>query len=152
MSSATDPTLRWDAARSDPREDARADGDDRSVGELFSQVANDLGGLLSSQIELAKAELREDAVRAGKAAKLLSAGAGVAALTAVLLSFAAAWAIGEGLDSPALGFLIVGVLYGAVAVVLFLRGRDRLREVTGIAPQTVETLKDDARWAKAQVH
>lgn len=144
MNSATDRTRAWD--------DSRDDDGDRSVGELFGQVAADLGDLLSSQIELAKAELREDAARAGKAAKLLSAGAGVAALTAVLLSFAAAWALGEWLDSPALGFLIVGVIYGAVAGVLFVRGRDRIREITGIAPQTVATLKDDARWAKAQVH
>lgn len=128
-----------------------ADGNDRSVGELFNQVANDLGVLLATQIELAKVELRDEAVRAGRTAKLLGAASAIAGITAVLISFAAAWGIGEALDSPALGFLITGVLYGVVAVVLFVRGRAQMRRVTPIAPRTMATIKDDARWARGQI-
>ena len=123
---------------------------DKTVGELFNQVATDVGSLLSTQIDLAKLELREEAMRAGNAAKLLGAGAAAAVFTALMLSFAAAWAIGDALDTPALGFLIIGVIYGVVAAVLLLRGRDRMREVNGVPQQTIAAIKDDVRWMKEQ--
>jgi uncharacterized membrane protein YqjE len=110
-----------------------------------------LGVLLSTQIDLAKLELREEASRAGRAARLLSAGVAVGLMAGVLLSFAAAWAIAEWLDSPALGFVIVGVLYALGATVLVLRGRDRMREVSVVPRQTVEALKGDVDWARRQV-
>jgi uncharacterized membrane protein YqjE len=125
---------------------------EKSVGELFNQVATDVGILLSTQIDLAKLELREEAIRAGRAAKLLSIGAVVSWLTVVMLSFAAAWAIGDALDTPALGFLILGVVYGIAAAILLLRGRDRMREVNAVPEQTVATLKDDVAWAKHRAH
>lgn len=124
---------------------------DKSVGELFNQVTSDLGVLLATQIELAKVELRDEAVRAGRTAKLLGAAAGIGGLAAVLMSFAAAWGIGEAVDSPAIGFLVIGVLFAAVATALFVRGRAQMREVTPIAPKTMATIKEDARWAKGQM-
>jgi hypothetical protein len=48
-------------------------------------------------------------------------------------------------------FLIVGVVVGAAGALLVLKGRDRLREVRPVPDQTMETLKEDARWARAQV-
>ena len=47
-----------------------------SVGEAFSEVAADLSTLMRQEVELAKAELRQSATRAGKGAGML-AGAGV---------------------------------------------------------------------------
>ena len=44
--------------------------------------------------------------------------------------------------------LIVTVVYGAIAGVLALRGKTKIQEATPPAEQTVETLKEDARWAK----
>ena len=44
--------------------------------------------------------------------------------------------------------LIVAVVYGAIAGVLALRGKNKIQEATPPAEQTVETLKEDARWAK----
>lgn len=125
---------------------------EKSVGELFNQVATDVGILLSTQIDLAKLELREEAVRAGRAARLLGAGVGAAAFTLLMASFAAAWGIGEGLDSPALGFLIVGAVYGIGAAVLLVGGRARVRNLNAIPRETVATLKDDVRWARQQAH
>jgi len=44
--------------------------------------------------------------------------------------------------------LIVAVIYGAIAGALALSGKNKLQEATPPAPQTVDTLKEDARWAK----
>ena len=52
---------------------------------------------------------------------------------------------------PGWAFLVVGLAVGAVAAVLAVTGRNRLREVSPLPDQTVETLKEDARWARAQV-
>jgi hypothetical protein len=48
-----------------------------------------------------------------------------------------------------LAALIVAVVYGAIAGLLALRGRDKVQEATPPVPdQTIETLKEDAEWAK----
>jgi hypothetical protein len=45
----------------------------------------------------------------------------------------------------------VGLVIGAIGAVLVLKGRDRLSEVQPVPHETVDTLKEDARWARAQV-
>lgn len=127
-----------------------AGGTDQRLSELFNQVANDLGVLMATQIELAKVELRDEAVRVGHTARLLGAGAASAVLAAVLLAFAAAWGIGEALDSPGLGFMITGALAGAAALAMVMRGRSQMRRMTPIAPRTMGTLRDDARLARGK--
>ena len=124
--------------------------DDPTAGELFQQVAADVGNLVSTQIALAKLELREEAQRAGRAAKLLGVGAAAGVLALLLLSMAAAWGLAELLDSPGLGFLIVGALYAVVALVLLSRGRDQIREVNPIPEETISSLKEDFQWARRQ--
>jgi hypothetical protein len=58
-----------------------------SVGELFSEVAEDLSTLLRQEVELAKAEVRQSASRAGKGAGLL-AGAGLSGHMVLLFASA----------------------------------------------------------------
>src|SRR6266566_1951667 len=50
-----------------------------------------------------------------------------------------------------LAALIVAAVYGVIAAVLAVRGRDRVKQVTPLAPeQTIETVKEDVEWAKTQ--
>ena len=110
-----------------------------SLGELLGEVTKDLSTLMRQELELAKAELRQSATRAGKGAGFLG-GAGYAALMAVFfLSVALWWAIGQlvGLGWSA---VIVAVIWGIIAAVLYVNGRKKLKEIQG-APQTVDTLK-----------
>jgi uncharacterized membrane protein YqjE len=123
---------------------------DDSIGELVGRVASDVGALIASEIELAKVELREEAKQAGRAAAMLGAGAAVAWFAATLLSFAAAWGLAELLDSPALGFLIIGVIYTVAAAVLFVQGRNRVRAVNLVPENTIATIKEDIEWLKQQ--
>jgi hypothetical protein len=110
-----------------------------SLGDLLTEVAGDISTLMRQELELAKAELRQSAMRAGRGAGMLG-GATYAALMAVFfLSVALWWALGllVGLGWSA---VIVAVLWGVVALILFLTGRKQLKSVEG-APQTVDTLK-----------
>ena len=142
MRPRTDP--QWDGS-TDPRY-----APDESVGELVGKVASDIGALVHTELELAKVELREEAQRLGRAAGMLGGAALVGWFAALLLSFAAAWGLGELLDSPALGFLIIGVVYTVVTAVLFVQGRNRMREVHPVPEATIASIKEDIQWLKRQ--
>jgi Putative Actinobacterial Holin-X, holin superfamily III len=117
-----------------PAPDSRA-----SVGELFSEVAEDLSTLMRQEVELAKAELRQSATRAGKGAGLL-AGAGVSGHMVLLFASVAAWwglgdATGHGWSA-----LIVAAIWLMIAAILGQMGRREISAVPGI-PQTTQTVK-----------
>ena len=124
--------------------------DDRSLGELFGNLTSDLSALMRSEMELARVELKEEAAKAGKAAGLLGGGALAAYLALTLLAFAAAWGLAEVVDAG-WAFLIVGLVVGAIAAAIALKGRERLNAVEPVPEQTMQTLKEDARWARAQL-
>jgi len=122
---------------------------DQSLGELLSRLTGDFSQLVSTQVELAKVELKEDVARAGKGAGMFGGAAVTGILAVVLLSFAAAWGLAEVM-APGWAFLIVGVVWAAVAAVLFVSGRSRLSDLSPLS-DTQRTLKEDVRWAKRQI-
>jgi Putative Actinobacterial Holin-X, holin superfamily III len=118
-----------------------------SVGELIGNISNDLSQLFRQEVELAKAELKQEASKAGKAAGMLG-GAGFAGyLAVVLLSFALVFALGNVMD---LGWaaLIVAVIWGIIGAVLYANGRKKLKDVDPMPRRTVDTIKEDAQWLK----
>jgi len=122
-------------------------GQDRSVGELLSEVTSDIQMLFRQEIELAKAEIRQEATKAGKAGGMYG-GAGFAGyMVALFASLAAVFGLANVMDA-AWAALIVTALWAGIGAVLFVMGRSRMREVSPKPEQTVETLKEDARWAR----
>ena len=118
-----------------------------SLSEALHDVGADLSQLMRQELALAKAELKEEAVQAATSVGLLGA-AGYAATLAVLLgSFAAAFALGS-LWGLGWGALAVAGCWALVALVLLLTGRSLLRTVSPTPERTVESLKEDARWAR----
>ena len=122
---------------------------DASLGELFSAMTAELSHLFHQELELAKVEMKEEATKAGKGVGMWSGTAVSGLLALLLLSFAAAWGLAEVMPT-AVGFVIVGVVYAVVGAFLFVRGRQELKKVHPVPQQTVETLKEDAAWARAQ--
>lgn len=120
-----------------------------TVGELIGEVTRDLSALMRQELELAKAELKAEATKAGKGAGMLG-GAGYAAhMFALFTTLALAWAISDLLDfSFGWGAFIVAVIWGVVAAVLYAKGREQMKRVNPKPEQTVETLKEDVQWAK----
>lgn len=112
---------------------------DTSLGDLLSEVTRDVSVLMRQEVELAKAEVKQSATRAGKGAGMLG-GAGYAGhLTVLFLSFAAWWGLGHVIDI-AWAAVIVAVVWGIVAAVLFVLGRKEMKTITG-TPETVDSLK-----------
>jgi hypothetical protein len=111
-----------------------------NVGEIFADISRDLSTLIRQETELAKAELRESATRAGKGAGMLG-GAGVAGHFVLLfLSIALWWGLGNGIGR-AWSALVVAVIWAVIAAVLASIGRREIKQVKGI-PQTTETARE----------
>lgn len=126
--------------------------DNRSLGELFSALASDTGTLVRQEVELAKTEMTQKATRVGKDIGFLIAGGAVA--YAGFLAILAAIAIGLGqLGLPWwVATLLVGLVVAGIGGFLVMRGISALRQETPLPKQTIDTLKEDAEWAKAQTH
>jgi uncharacterized membrane protein YqjE len=123
---------------------------DRSTGDLVKQLSEQTSTLVRQEVELAKLELTEKGKQAGVGAGILGGAGlvamlGIAALTAALIA-----GLAEAMDVWGAA-LIVGVVYIAVAGMLVLLGRDRVRR--GMPPkpeETIETVKEDVEWARNQ--
>ncbi|PNI08728.1 hypothetical protein CXX84_09025 [Arthrobacter sp. AFG7.2] len=123
-----------------PPSEAHMKADNASLGELLGDVTRDLSTLMRQEVELAKAEAKQSATKAGKGAGML-AGAGVAGHFVLLfLSLALMFALGALMP---LGWaaLIVAVIWGIIAAVLASIGRKELKQIKGM-PQTGETLSE----------
>ena len=121
---------------------------EKSLGELLSRLTGDFGDLVSTQVELAKVEIKDEVSRAGRGAGFLTGGGLAAYLAVTLLSFAAAWGLAEAVPEG-VAFLIVGVVWAAIATGLFLTGRKQL-EAVRVPPQTKSSIQEDVQWAKHQ--
>jgi uncharacterized membrane protein YqjE len=121
---------------------------ERPVGELLKQLANETTTLVRQELELAKAEMREKAGKAGPGVGMWGA-AGVIALVALGSLTAFLILALDGVIPNWLAALIVGLVYSAIAGLLYVRGKKRVEEAGSPVPeQTIETLKEDVQWAK----
>jgi len=119
----------------------------RSVSDLLGGVTGDLSKLMRQEVALAKVELKEEATKAGKAGGLLAGASAFGYLVLVFLSLALMFAL-DNVMGIGWAALVTAVLLGIVAAVLFVVGRNRLKQVNPKPEQTVETVKEDVQWAK----
>jgi hypothetical protein len=128
--------------------EARADdAPQRGIGELIGEITSDLSHLFRQEVELAKAEVRAEAKKAGKGTGML-AGAGIAALLVlILLSFALVYGL-DAVMPQGWAAVIVAVLWAVIGAVLYSTGRKQLKSVDPVPRRTTETLKEDAQWLR----
>jgi hypothetical protein len=124
---------------------------EQPMGELFKQLSDDLSTLVRQELKLAQAEMTEKGKKAGVGIGMFG-GAGIAALLALgAFTTCLIAALSTGMEVW-IASLIVTVIYTAVAGVLALKARGRVSEATPPLPeQTIETVKEDAQWAKTQL-
>ena len=122
---------------------------DRSLGELVGDLGRDLSTLVRKEIELGREEIKGEVSKASKAGAAFGAAAVIGLLAAIALVLAAGWGLAEIMPTG-FAFLIVGVVLGAIAAVLAMRGRRQVKEIDPMPEQTIETLKEDAQWLKDQ--
>jgi hypothetical protein len=118
---------------------ADPDVSQRSFGDLMGDIAADLSTLMRQEVELAKAEVRQEAVKAGKAGGMFG-GAGVAAhMALVFLSLAVWWGLSQAMDAG-WAAAVIAVIWAIVAGGLYAGARNQLGRLRGL-PRTVETVK-----------
>lgn len=125
----------------DPTQPARPD---LSLGDVVGKLGHDLSGLLTTQVQIAKLEIKEEVGKAAKGAGILTSGAFAAVVAVFMLSAALAWGIAVPLNAWA-GFLIVGLIWSAIATVLALVGKKRLSAVNTVPEATLAELEADKR-------
>ena len=122
---------------------------DKSLGQLVGEMSAELSSIMRAEVQLAKVELKDEVAKAGKAGGMFGAGAVTGYFALLFASLALAWLLDQVMPT-ALAFFLVAVLYGVAAAVLISRGRTEMKQVDPVPHQTVETLKEDVQWVKAQ--
>jgi hypothetical protein len=119
----------------------------RSLGQIVSDISADMSTLIRQEMDLAKTEMKQEVAKVGKGAGMFG-GAGVAGfLTLLFVSLALTGLLHKWMPWG-WAALIVGVLWGIVAAVLAMRGRQEIKQANPQLPTTQQTLKEDAQWAK----
>jgi uncharacterized membrane protein len=124
---------------------------ERSIGELFGQLSQDMTLLVRQEVQLARTEMSEKLSRL--AANLISVAAGgfVAYLGGLALVAAVILALRDLANiSLAVSALIVGAVLAVIGWMMLQRGLKEMKRVDLAPRRTVETLKDDVQWAKEQ--
>jgi len=114
---------------------------DRSIGDLVSEITSDLTSLMRQEVQLAKAEMKQEAKKTGKAAGLLGAAAFAGYMTLLFLSVALWWGLSNVMDQG-WAALIVAVLWAVIGGVAYAVGRSRLRDLDPMPERTIETLRE----------
>lgn len=124
---------------------------ERSIGELFGQLSQDMTLLVRQEIQLARTEMSDKLSRFTNNLVSVLAGGFVAYVGGLALVAALILGIRDLANiSLAFSALIVGAILAIVGYVMLQRGLKELKQVELAPRRTVETLKDDVQWAKEQ--
>ena len=124
--------------------------DERSLGDLFSELAAETGTLIRQEVSLAQVELTGKASRVGKQVGYLAVGGAIG--YAAMLAVMAGIILGLSYFMPAwIAALLVGGVVGGISFFLISSAIERLKNTNLKPEETVESIKEDAQWLKNQV-
>ena len=124
--------------------------DERSLGELFSELAAETGTLVRQEVALAQVELTAKATRVGRNVGFLAVGGAIG--YAALLAILAGVIIGLSNFMPAwVAALLVGLVVGGGAFFVISSALEELKKTNLRPEESVESIKEDAQWLKKQV-
>jgi hypothetical protein len=123
--------------------------DERSLGELFADLARETSTLVRQEVTLAKTELTQKVSQVGRDGGKIGIGGAIA--YAGFLAVVAALILGLGQFLPLwLSALIVGLVVAGIGYGVLQSGVSALKRADLTPQETIETLKEDAEWAKEQ--
>ena len=126
-------------------------GEERSIGELFGELSQDMALLVRQETQLAKTEMQQKLSKVTQDLVGLATGGVVAYLGGLALTAFLILLLVDPIGLPPwLSALIVGVVLGAIGWVMLQRGLKNLKEVDPAPRRTVESIKEDIQWAKEQ--
>ncbi|MDT0630582.1 phage holin family protein [Rubrivirga sp. S365] len=126
--------------------------DDRSIGDLLSELTSETTTLVKQEIRLVKAEATQEAREAGRAIGAAAAGGAVAYAGLIPILIGIGWGLGQlfGEDLIWLGILIVGIIAAIIGYVMLKKGLDQIKQLSPPLDTTAQTLKEDKQWIKEE--
>lgn len=139
--------------------DGRRTLDNRSIGDLIRELADEGRSLLRSEVSLVKAELTDKVhVYERNSSRIAIGGAFLLAALFFVL-----WAVNMGVTALLtlaveeeiavwLAPLLIGIILAVVGRSMVKGGTNEIRHEGLVPERTARTLRDDTRWAKEQVN
>lgn len=124
--------------------------DTRSIGELLGDLTREVGNLVRDEVNLAKTELSQKAAGVGSHLGGIAVGGVLALVGLWSLVYALIVALRNVMPEWAAS-LLVGVVVIGIGGALVMKGVNALKAENLAPQQTIETLKEDAQWAKQQI-
>lgn len=125
--------------------------DERSLGDLFTELANESSALIRQEVALAQAEITQKATKVGINIGYLVVGGSIAFIAVQAILAAVIIGLGILIGSYWISALIVGIVIAIVAYFMVSSALESLKKMQFTPQQTVETLKEDVEWVKEQV-
>ena len=126
-------------------------GEDRSIGELFGELSQDMALLVRQETQLAKTEMQQKLSKVTTDLVALATGGIVAYLGGLALTAFVILLLVDPIGlKPWLAALIVGVVLGVVGWMMLQRGLTELKRTDPTPRRAVDSIKDDIQWAKEQ--
>lgn len=122
----------------------------QSLGTLFTELVDDMSTLVRQEIQLARTETMEKVSTAMRSIIMMVVGGLVAYAGLIALVIAGAIALGNVVPYW-LAALIAGLVVILIGTGILMTGHSILADLTPVPEKTIETLKEDATWAKEQV-
>lgn len=125
--------------------------DERSLGDLFTELANESSALIRQEVALAQVEITQKATKVGINIGYLVVGGSIAFIAVQAILAAVIIGLGILIGSYWISALIVGIVIAIVAYFMVSSALESLKKMQLTPQQTVETLKEDVEWVKEQV-
>jgi Na+/H+ antiporter NhaC len=124
--------------------------DERSIGDLISELSRETGQLVRKEVELATTEMTAKVRSASTHVALAAAGGALAHAGLLVLLAAIVVGLAQMGVSPWLAALIVALVTAGTGYALINKGVNALRATRVVPAHTVQSLKEDAKWTTRQ--
>jgi uncharacterized membrane protein YqjE len=120
----------------------------RSIADVLQDIVANVQTIIRSEVRLAKAELAEEAIKAGRAAGMMAGGTVAALFTVWLLLLTVLLGLATVMPTWSAALLLC-VVMAIVTGVLVTAGKKRLKAVHAKPEKTIESVKENVQWAKS---
>jgi hypothetical protein len=129
----------------------RRTAEERTIGELFGALSQDVALLVRQEGQLAKTEMQQKLTQVTGDLVSLASGGVVALVGGLALTAAIILLLIDPIGvKPWLAALIVGAVMGLIGWMMLQKGLKDLKRTDPTPRRTVDTIKDDIQWAKEQ--
>jgi hypothetical protein len=121
-----------------------------STRDILQDVLRDVTNIMRAEVRLARAEVKDEARSAGKAAGMFGAAAVCGMLTAASLT--ACLIAGLALIMPGwLAALLAALLLACLGGAFYARARRKLKQTPAPLSETKQRVRSDYEWVKQQI-